>query len=117
MNRRQRTANISATEYAKFFSDFLAFVQSDYRIFELTDAVLLEAQRLLETNPLRAGDAGLTRFGSARQRSTAIRQSSRADFPRFRRAFFDGGKQRRLTNRRPAESLVFRIDYPKRKNE
>jgi len=60
MNRRQRTANISATEYAKFFSGFLAFIQSDYRIFELTDAVLLEAQRLLETNPLRAGDAGFS---------------------------------------------------------
>jgi len=114
MNRRQRTANISATEYAKFFSDFLAFVQSDYRIFKLTDAVLLEAQRLLETNPLRAGDAGLTRFGSARQRSTAIRQSSRADFPRLRRASFDGGKRRRLANRRPAESLIFRIDCRRR---
>ena len=57
MNRRQREASISATEYAKFSSDFLAFAQSDYRIFELTDAILLEAQRLLETYPLRAGDA------------------------------------------------------------
>ena len=57
MNRRQREANISATEYAKFSSDFLAFVQSDYRVFELTDAILPEAQRLLETHPLRAGDA------------------------------------------------------------
>ena len=57
MNRRQREANISATEYAKFSSDFLAFVQSDYRISELTDAILPEAQRLLEIYPLRAGDA------------------------------------------------------------
>ncbi len=57
MNRRQRETSISAAEYAKFSSDFLAFVQNDYRIFELTDAVLLETQRLLETHPLRAGDA------------------------------------------------------------
>ena len=57
MNRRQREASISATEYAKFSSDFLAFVQSDYRISELTDAILPKAQRLLETYPLRAGDA------------------------------------------------------------
>jgi len=57
MNRRQREASISATEYAKFSSDFLAFVQSDYRISELTDAILPEAQRLLEIYPLRAGDA------------------------------------------------------------
>jgi uncharacterized protein len=57
MNRRQREASISAVEYAKFSSDFLDFVQNDYRIFELTNTVLLEAQRLLETHPLRAGDA------------------------------------------------------------
>ena len=57
VNRRQREADISATEYTKFSSDFLAFVETNYRIFELTDAVLIEAQRLLETYPLRAGDA------------------------------------------------------------
>ena len=57
MKRRQREASISIAEYAKFSSDFLDLAQNDYRIFELTDAVLLEAQRLLETHPLRAGDA------------------------------------------------------------
>ncbi len=57
MNRRQREASISATEYAKFSGDFLAFVETDYRIFEFTDALLIEAQRLLEVHPLRAGDA------------------------------------------------------------
>lgn len=57
MNRRQREASISAAEYAKFSGDFLAFAETDYRIFELTDTVLIEAQRLLETHPLRAGDA------------------------------------------------------------
>jgi predicted nucleic acid-binding protein len=57
MNRRHREASISATEYAVFTNDFLAFAETDYRIFELTDAVLIEAQRILETHPLRAGDA------------------------------------------------------------
>lgn len=57
MNRRQREASISATEYASFSGDFLAFAENDYQIFELSDAVLIEAQRLLETYPLRAGDA------------------------------------------------------------
>jgi len=57
LNRRRREANITATEYAKFSGDFLSFVETDYEMFELSDAVLLEAQRLLETYPLRAGDA------------------------------------------------------------
>lgn len=57
MNRRQREASISQTEYAQFSGDFLAFVETDYRIFELTDSVLPESQRLLENYPLRAGDA------------------------------------------------------------
>jgi len=57
MNRRRREANITATEYAKFSGDSLSFVETDYEMVELSDAVLLEAQRLLETHPLRAGDA------------------------------------------------------------
>lgn len=57
MNRRRREANITATEYAKFSGDFLSFVETDYEMVELSDAVLLEAQRLLEAYPLRAGDA------------------------------------------------------------
>ena len=57
MNRRWREANITATEYGKFSGDFLSFVDTDYEMVELSDAVLLEAQRLLETHPLRAGDA------------------------------------------------------------
>ena len=57
MNRRQREANISAAEYTKFSGDFLSFVETEYEIIDLSDAVLLEAQRLLENYPLRAGDA------------------------------------------------------------
>jgi predicted nucleic acid-binding protein len=57
MNRRKREANITPAEYAKFSGDFLSFVETDYEMVELSDAILLEAQRLLETHPLRAGDA------------------------------------------------------------
>ena len=57
LNRRRREANITVTEYAKFSGDFLSFVETDYEMFELSDAVLLESQRLLETYPLRAGNA------------------------------------------------------------
>ncbi len=57
MNRRRREANITATEYAKFSGDFLAFVAAEYEMVELSDTVFLEAQRLLETYPLRASDA------------------------------------------------------------
>jgi predicted nucleic acid-binding protein len=57
MNRRRREANITAAEYAKFSGDFLSFVETDYEMVEMSDAVLLGAQRLLENYPLRAGDA------------------------------------------------------------
>ncbi len=36
---------------------FLSFVETEYEIIDLSDAVLLEAQRLLENYPIRAGDA------------------------------------------------------------
>ncbi len=117
MNRRRREANITAAEYAKFSGDFLSFVETDYEMVEMSDAVLLGAQRLLENYPLRAGDAGLTRLCSTRQVRASIRQSSRADFPRLRRASFDSGNERRLANRLPAESLVFRIDCRRRGNK
>lgn len=57
MKRRVREASIAQTDYTNLSNDFLAFIQNDYKIIELTDAVLLESQRLLETYPLRAGDA------------------------------------------------------------
>lgn len=56
LNRRRREASILATDYAKFSRDFTAVSQFQYRLVDLTDAVLLESQRLLETHPLRAGD-------------------------------------------------------------
>jgi predicted nucleic acid-binding protein len=57
MNRRHRESDISATEYTKFSGDFLSFAESEYELIELSDVVLIEAQRLLENYPLRAGDA------------------------------------------------------------
>ncbi len=83
MNRRRREANITTMEYGKFSGDFLSFVETDYEMIELSDAVLLEAQRLLETHPLRAGDA--IQLASALLANTGLQsaKSSRADFPRF----------------------------------
>lgn len=57
MNRRQREKSISAAQYTQISGDFLAFVQTEYEMLELSDAVFIEAQRLLETYPLRAGDS------------------------------------------------------------
>ncbi len=57
LNRRKREANISTADYAKFSKDFTAVSRFQYRLMDLTDATLLEAQRLLETHLLRAGDA------------------------------------------------------------
>ena len=57
LNRRKREASISAADYATFSKDFTAVSRFQYRMMDLTDAILLEAQRLLETHPLRAGDA------------------------------------------------------------
>lgn len=57
LNRRKREASIAAADYAKFSKDFTAVCRFQYSLMNLTDAVLLEAQRLLETHPLRAGDA------------------------------------------------------------
>lgn len=57
LNRRRREASISAADYAKFSKDFAAVSKFQYELMDLTDEILLEAQRLLETYPLRAGDA------------------------------------------------------------
>ncbi|HEV8160489.1 MAG TPA: type II toxin-antitoxin system VapC family toxin [Pyrinomonadaceae bacterium] len=56
-NRRQRDKTLTATDYAQISTEFLKAVESEYQILDMTDTVLLEAQRLLETYPLRAGDA------------------------------------------------------------
>ncbi len=107
LNRRQREASISAADYAKFSKDFTAVSQFQYKMMDLTDTAAARSAKASRKSSASSRRRDSTRFGSARQRSTAIRQSSRADFPRFRCAYFDGGKQRRFANRRPAESLSF----------
>ena len=57
LNRRSRESSISSAEYMKFSKDFLAVSKFQYEMIDLSDAVLLESQRLLENYPLRAGDA------------------------------------------------------------
>ena len=57
LNRRKWESSISSAEYTKFSKDFLAVSKFQYEMIDLSDAVLLESQRLLENYPLRAGDA------------------------------------------------------------
>ncbi len=57
LNRRSRESSISSAQYTKFSKDFLAVSKFQYEMIDLSDAVLLESQRLLENYPLRAGDA------------------------------------------------------------
>ena len=57
LNRRSRESSISSAKYTKFSKDFLAVSKFQYEMIDLSDAVLLESQRLLENYPLRAGDA------------------------------------------------------------
>ena len=57
LNRRKRELSVSPADYARFSKDFLAVSKFQYEIIDLSDAVLLESQRLLENYPLRAGDA------------------------------------------------------------
>lgn len=57
LNRRKRESSVSPADYARFSKDFLAVSKFQYETIDLSDAVLLEAQRLLENYPLRAGDA------------------------------------------------------------
>ncbi|MGI8493988.1 MAG: type II toxin-antitoxin system VapC family toxin [Pyrinomonadaceae bacterium] len=57
LNRRKRESSVSPADYAKFSRDFLAVSKFQYETIDLSDAVLLESQRLLENYPLRVGDA------------------------------------------------------------
>lgn len=56
-NRRQREATISQIDYTDFAKDFSAISNNEYHLLDLNDAIIAESQRLLETHPLRAGDA------------------------------------------------------------
>ena len=57
LNRRKRELSLSVTQYALFSGNFLKVAKNEYELFDLTDVVIAESQRLLENYPLRAGDA------------------------------------------------------------
>lgn len=57
LNRRVREAAIDATDYPKIAEDFLAISNNEYRFVDVTIEVIDKTQRILETYPLRAGDA------------------------------------------------------------
>lgn len=56
-NRRRRTATISQIDYNDFAKDFSNLTNTEYHLLDLSDSIIAESQRLLETHPLRAGDA------------------------------------------------------------
>ncbi len=56
-NRRQREATISQIDYNDFAKDFASSSNNEYHLLDLTDSIIAESQRLLETHPLRAGDS------------------------------------------------------------
>jgi predicted nucleic acid-binding protein len=56
-NRRKREATISQIDYNDFAKDFSTISNNEYHLLDLTDSIIAESQRLLETHPLRAGDA------------------------------------------------------------
>ena len=56
-NRRKRESTISQTDYDDFAINFRAISRNEYFLIELSDSIITESQRLLESHPLRAGDA------------------------------------------------------------
>lgn len=56
-NRRRREATISQIDYNDFAGDFSTISNNEYHLLDLNDFIIAESQRLLETHPLRAGDA------------------------------------------------------------
>ena len=56
-NRRKREATISQIDYDDFAKDFSTISKNEYHLLDFTDSIIVEAQQLLETYPLRAGDS------------------------------------------------------------
>jgi predicted nucleic acid-binding protein len=57
LNRRVQEATIDIADYPQIAGDFLAVSNNEYRFVGVTMEVIDKTQRLLETYPLRAGDA------------------------------------------------------------
>ncbi len=57
LNRRVREATLNIAHYPQIAEDFLAVSNNEYRFVHLTTEVIDKTQRLLESYPLRAGDA------------------------------------------------------------
>ena len=57
VNRRKRESAISQIDYDDFAINFRAISRNEYFLIELSDPIITESQRLLESHPLRAGDA------------------------------------------------------------
>lgn len=57
LNRRLREAAINLADYPQIADDFLAISNNEYRFVDVTTEVIDKTPRILESYPLRAGDA------------------------------------------------------------
>jgi predicted nucleic acid-binding protein len=57
LNRRQREAHLSATDYADIVADFDAICTTEYQFVELTASIIERTKSLLERYSMRAYDA------------------------------------------------------------
>jgi predicted nucleic acid-binding protein len=57
LNRRLRESHLSFPDYTQIADDFALICATEYKIIELTDAVIERSRLLLERHPLRAYDA------------------------------------------------------------
>lgn len=57
LNRRKRELNLSQSDYAQIAADFALICATEYQLVEFNRPIIDRAQQLLESYPLRAGDA------------------------------------------------------------
>jgi predicted nucleic acid-binding protein len=76
LNRRRREASLTALDYVDMSGEFTRLARTEYRILELTGAVVEQARSLLERHPLRAGDS--VQFASAVIADRALRNAALA---------------------------------------
>jgi predicted nucleic acid-binding protein len=76
LNRRRREASLTALDYVDMSGEFTRLARTEYRILELTGAIVEQARALLERHPLRAGDS--VQLASAMIADLALRNAALA---------------------------------------
>jgi uncharacterized protein len=57
LNRRKRELNLNYADYVQIAADFTQICTTEYQLIEFNKHVIDRSQQLLESYPLRAGDA------------------------------------------------------------